>query len=115
MITKPYQDKIKLIVNHDTKKQLEELSDSDKDKLITQLREELSECDKNISKASHDLKNPLTSISLNLQIMLRKIKNSESEKVDTVKLIELIEHTETQTTRMTDLINSLLKSPGKNN
>lgn len=102
-------------MSNDTKKPVEKSSESDKDKLITQLNEELSDRDKQISKASHDLKNPLTSISLNLQIMLRKLKNSEAGKVDSNKLIELIEHSEIQSSRMTDLINSLLKTPVKNN
>jgi len=82
--------------------------ESEKDKIISELNLEIKNRDEYLSKVSHDLKNPLTSILLNLQLMLRKIKNTKPDKLDTNKLIEMLELTNTQANRLTELIDDRL-------
>jgi signal transduction histidine kinase len=80
----------------------------DKARLYMEAQEALRIRDEFLSIASHELKTPLTSILLNLQLILRKIKNSPPGELDTKKITEMIELSEKQSTRLARLINDLL-------
>lgn len=74
-----------------------------------------------LSIASHDLKTPLTSIKGNIQLMVRRLKynvglgtmgNMQSEELVQmlVETRELLERTDSQLTRLTRVVNTLLES-----
>lgn len=74
-----------------------------------------------LSIASHDLKTPLTSIKGNIQLMVRRLKynvglqaagNVPSEELlqTLVEARELLERTDSQLTRLTRVVNTLLES-----
>lgn len=74
-----------------------------------------------LSIASHDLKTPLTSIKGNIQLMVRRLRYniglSSMENVQSAELVqtlvearELLERTDSQLTRLTRIVNTLLES-----
>jgi len=70
---------------------------------ITELKEQEKQKDEFISLVSHELKNPLTSIKANTQILKKKLKNNEDKS-----LLKIFNSMEAQTTKVMDLISDLL-------
>jgi HPt (histidine-containing phosphotransfer) domain-containing protein len=66
-----------------------------------------------ISSVAHDLKNPLGGISLNLQVVLKKLeeaaKNSDSIKIETIQAT--LARAERSSQKMLDLIENILSQP----
>jgi len=92
---------------------LEELADRagtavDKARLYTEAQEALRTRDEFLSIASHELKTPLTSILLNLQDVLRKIRLTKSDIPEVNELVKMVEVSINQSYRMSRLINDLL-------
>lgn len=80
----------------------------DKARLFSELQDAILTRDEFLSIASHELKTPLTSILLNLQQILHKIKNSKDNNLNKDQIIQMIETSEKQSKRMASLINDLL-------
>lgn len=80
----------------------------DKAMLFTKAQEAIRLRDEFLSIASHELKTPLTSILLSLQLVLKKIKKSTTQIDASDELISAIEIGIEQSKRMSKLINDLL-------
>lgn len=61
-----------------------------------------------LSLASHELKTPLTSLLLQLQIVLRSISQDPLAKLSIERLLNLLKNAENQTKKLADLISNLL-------
>lgn len=82
----------------------------DKAKLFREAHEAIKLRDEFVSIASHELKTPLTSILLNLQLVQDKIKTATDKKADMDEIERLIEINISQGKRLSKLINDLLNS-----
>jgi signal transduction histidine kinase len=80
----------------------------DKAKLYKEAQEAIRERDEFLAIASHELRTPLTSILLNLQLVLRKIRNTPKDKLKMDYIIKMMEYSETQSFKLSRLINDLL-------
>ncbi|MBI2074756.1 MAG: GAF domain-containing sensor histidine kinase [Candidatus Levybacteria bacterium] len=84
----------------------------DNARLYSEAQEAVRARDEFLSIASHELKTPLTSILLQLQTVLQKIRNNKSlyVKKDNYRsnIISMLESTEYQSKRLAKLINDLL-------
>ncbi len=80
----------------------------DKAKLYTEAQEAIRIRDEFLSIASHELKTPLTSILLSLQLILRRLEKSTHKTVESEEIFKAIEISITQSKRMSRLINDLL-------
>lgn len=80
----------------------------DNSRLFSDAQEALRTRDEFLSIASHELKTPLTSILLNLQLILHKIHNAANEKVEISEIVSMIEVSKKQSERMSRLISDLL-------
>lgn len=80
----------------------------DNSKLFSEAQDALRTRDEFLSIASHELKTPLTSILLNLQLLLQKIQSSSDHRVDSSEIIKAIESSERQSYRLSKMINDLL-------
>lgn len=80
----------------------------DKAKLYSEAKEALRTRDEFLSIATHELKTPLTAILLNLQIALRKIRNTKTKNPEIESILKMVEVSESQSLRMSRLINDLL-------
>lgn len=82
----------------------------DKAKLFKEAQDAIKSRDEFLSIASHELKTPLTSILLNLQLALEKIKNATNQKANMEDVERLIEINISQSKRLSKLINDLLNT-----
>lgn len=82
----------------------------DKARLFAEAQDAIKLRDEFVSIASHELKTPLTSILLNLQLALERIKNATDEKAAIPEIERLIEINITQSKRLSKLINDLLNT-----
>jgi signal transduction histidine kinase len=64
--------------------------------------------DEILAIASHELKNPLTSMLLQLQTALHNIKNVSLANFSVENLLKMLENVESQTNRLSKMINDLL-------
>lgn len=80
----------------------------DNARLFSQAQEALRTRDEFLSIASHELKTPLTSVLLNLQLILHKIHNAANEKIEMSEIVNMIEISKKQSERMSRLITDLL-------
>lgn len=80
----------------------------DKARLYSEAKEALRTRDEFLSIATHELKTPLTGILLNLQIILRKIRNTKTNFPEIDSILKMVELSESQSQRMSRLINDLL-------
>jgi signal transduction histidine kinase len=80
----------------------------DNARLFSEVQEALRSRDEFLSIASHELKTPLTSILMNMQFILMKIKKASGGNIDTKEFTKLIELNVEQSRRMSRLINDLL-------
>ncbi len=70
---------------------------------ITKQKEQEKQKDDFVSLVSHELKNPLTSIKANTQILQKKLRNHDDKSIN-----KIFTSIETQTTKIMDLISDLL-------
>lgn len=82
----------------------------DNAKLFTEAKNAIQARDEFMSIASHELKTPLTSILLNLQLTLRKMKNTTSGRIKASDIRKMIELSEQQSQRLSRLITELLNT-----
>src|SRR5690606_32607718 len=92
---------------------IKELSDRaaitvDKAKLFTQAQEAIRTRDEFLSIASHELKTPLTSILLSLQLILRRVQKSSVKIEANEEILRAIEIGIEQSKRMSRLISDLI-------
>ncbi|MGE5042341.1 MAG: ATP-binding protein [Candidatus Levyibacteriota bacterium] len=80
----------------------------DKSRLYSQAQEAIQTRDEFLSIASHELKTPLTSILLSLQLALKKLQKATKEETDTHDIVKIVEKSIHQTRRMSHLIRDLL-------
>ncbi len=80
----------------------------DKARLYMEAQDAVRMRDEFLSIASHELKTPLTSILLNLQLALMKIHSATNQKTVPKDVVKLIETNISQSRRMSRLINDLL-------
>jgi signal transduction histidine kinase len=80
----------------------------DKAKLYTEAQEAIRTRDEFLSIASHELKTPLTSILLSLQLVLRRLEKSTSKSIESQEILRAVEISIEQSKRMARLINDLL-------
>jgi len=80
----------------------------DNARLFSEAQEALRTRDEFLSIASHELKTPLTSILLNLQLMLHRIQHAADKQVNMNELVKMIEVSRQQSIRMSGLISDLL-------
>lgn len=80
----------------------------DKARLFSEAQEALRTRDEFLSIASHELKTPLTSILLNLQLILHKIHNATNQKIEMKEIEEMIQISKRQSNRLARLISDLL-------
>lgn len=80
----------------------------DKARLYSEAQKAINTRDEFLSIASHELKTPLTSILLNLQLALKKISNVKTDSPDVEKIKKMVEVSINQSRRMSLLINDLL-------
>jgi len=80
----------------------------DKAKLYTEAREAIRIRDEFLSIASHELKTPLTSILLSLQLILRRLEKNTHKFAESEEIFKAVEISITQSKRMSRLINDLL-------
>lgn len=84
-------------------KQIEKLENENK-----KMHEEIKLRDEFLSIASHELKTPLTSMLLKLQLILHNIRNVSLANFSVEKLLQMLETAEQQTQRLSRMINDLL-------
>ncbi len=82
----------------------------DNAKLFTEAKNAIQARDEFMSIASHELKTPLTSILLNLQLTLRKMRNTTSGRIKADDIRKMIELSEQQSQRLSRLITELLNT-----
>lgn len=92
---------------------MEELSDRigmsiDKALLYQEAQEALRTRDEFLSIASHELKTPLTSMLLNLQLILKRIYDTKTQTEEINEITKMVEVSVQQSRRMARLINDLL-------
>lgn len=75
---------------------------------VTSLQSEIKSRDEFLSIASHELKTPLTSMLLQLQTALHNIRNVSLANFSVENLLKMLESAESQTTRLSKMINDLL-------
>lgn len=80
----------------------------DKAKLFTELQEAIRTRDEFLAVASHELKTPLTSILLSLQLILRRLQKSTSKSIASEEILRAVEVSIEQSKRLSRLINDLL-------
>jgi signal transduction histidine kinase len=80
----------------------------EKEKLLQKEKEHVSARDDFLSIASHELKTPLTSLKLQSQLMLRSIQKNDKEVFNPEKVTSIVTLIDTQTTRLTRLVDDML-------
>lgn len=74
----------------------------------SKMKEEIKLRDEFLSIASHELKTPLTSMLLKIQLVLHNIRNVSLAQFSVVQLLKMLETAEHQTKRLSRMINDLL-------
>lgn len=64
--------------------------------------------DEFISAASHELKTPITSLQMKLEIMLREYRRTDRKGIDDARLTKIVESSLQQTRRLTAMIDNML-------
>lgn len=80
----------------------------EKENLLRKEKEHVAARDDFLSIASHELKTPLTSLKLQSQVMMRSIKRKDPDALSHEKVTALIKQIDTQTTRLTRLVDDML-------
>jgi signal transduction histidine kinase len=80
----------------------------DKARLFSEAQEAIRIRDEFLSIASHELKTPLTSVLLSLQLILRRLQKTTSKSLASVEILKAVEVSIEQSKRMSRLINDLL-------
>lgn len=80
----------------------------DKEKLLLKEKEHVAARDDFLSIASHELKTPLTSLKLQAQVMMRSISRNDPLALSKEKVTNLVNQIDTQTTRLTRLVDDML-------
>ncbi len=80
----------------------------DNAKLFSEAQEAIETRDEFLSIASHEIRTPLTSLLLNLQITLKKLRSAHRGNIDGNELVKLVEASELQVERLSRLIKDLL-------
>lgn len=80
----------------------------EKEKLLKKEKAHVAARDDFLSIASHELKTPLTSLKLQSQVMMRSIKRNDPDALSHEKVTTLIRQIDTQTTRLTRLVDDML-------
>lgn len=80
----------------------------DKARLYTEAQEAIRIRDEFLSVASHELKTPLTSILLSLQLILKRLEKSTSKSIASDEILRAVDTSIQQSKRMSRLINDLL-------
>lgn len=75
---------------------------------VKSLEKEVKTRDEFLSIASHELKTPLTSMLLKIQLILHNIRNVSLANFSVSNLMQQLETAESQTKRLSELINDLL-------
>ncbi|KKS98105.1 MAG: sensory box histidine kinase [Candidatus Gottesmanbacteria bacterium GW2011_GWA2_43_14] len=78
------------------------------EQLLKSAQKEIRFRDEFLSIASHELKTPLTSMLLELQLMLHNVRNVSLAKFSVQNLMTMLESAEDQTKRLSKMINDLL-------
>lgn len=78
------------------------------EKLLLKEKAHVEARDDFLSIASHELKTPLTSLKLQGEVMKRMINKGDEKALSKEKVINLVNHIENQTTRLTRLVDDML-------
>jgi PAS domain S-box-containing protein len=75
---------------------------------LMQTQEMLRLRDEFLSMASHELRTPVTAVSLQLELMTRRLQAAEADRPTTAQVLERLEVTRRQVVRLTRLIEDML-------
>lgn len=75
---------------------------------LSKAQEEIASRDEFLSIASHELKTPLTTVLLQIQTTLHNIRNVSLAEFSVENLLQMLQSTQTQTKRLSRMINDLL-------
>lgn len=81
---------------------------ADLEKSLAAAQEEIASRDEFLSIASHELKTPLTTVLLQIQTTLHSIRNVSLAEFSVEHLLQMLQSTQTQTKRLSRMINDLL-------
>lgn len=84
------------------------IAEQEKEKLLQKEKEHVTARDDFLSIASHELKTPLTSLKLQSQVVLRAIAKNDPSVYSPEKVTSLVKQIDTQTTRLTRLVDDML-------
>lgn len=81
---------------------------AENERMLKKEKEHVAARDEFLSIASHELKTPLTSLKLQAQVMLRAINRQDPNVYSPERIMGLIKQIDTQTTRLTRLVDDML-------
>lgn len=84
------------------------MAEQEKEKLLQKEKEHVAARDDFLSIASHELKTPLTSLKLQSQVVMRSIAKNDQTIFTPEKVTNLVKQIDTQTTRLTRLVDDML-------
>lgn len=81
---------------------------TEKERLVSELKQAVAQREEFISIASHELKTPITSMALQLQLLNKHISKTEQQSIDPVVLKKVSDITSRQLHRITHLVDDML-------